>query len=269
MLSNPLGDARCLYHALVDAVVPDTEPKGDYYTHIPQSDDGGYLERLVSLVRDALTRLPSRGAVAEVSECAAMRCAEAQIQAHAVPRLGSVQLEMSATHNQVETGLRWRELFAGAGSSGLALHALIAAAADPRTSREQALAIDEVYLSICALTTLLDGLIDYKQDIRSLGRPGYIRYYEDHDALTQGLLSVIHRARSAARDAPQGAHHLMTLVGVAAYYISAPTAGSDFAQPVTRQVRRELEPLITQTLAVMRTWRAAKRARRTIPRAHR
>ena len=44
----------------------------------------------------------------------------------------------------------------------------------------------------------------------------------------------------------------MTLVGVAAYYISAPTADSDFARPVTSQVRRELQPLITPTLGVMR-----------------
>ena len=49
---------------------------------------------------------------------------------------------------------------------------LIAAAADPRTSPEQALAVDEVYLSICALTTLLDGLVDHEQDMSSTGNPG-------------------------------------------------------------------------------------------------
>ena len=58
----------------------------------------------------------------------------------------------------------------------------------------------------------------------------------------------------------------MTLVGVAAYYISAPTASSDFARPVTRRYASELEPLITPTLVVMRSWRAAKRARGAIAR---
>jgi hypothetical protein len=49
----------------------------------------------------------------------------------------------------------------------------------------------------------------------------------------------------------QAHHQVMTLVGVAAYYISAPTTISNFAQPVTRHARRKLKPLITPTLAVM------------------
>jgi hypothetical protein len=53
----------------------------------------------------------------------------------------------------------------------------------------------------------------------------------------------------------------MTLVGVVAYYLSAPTAGSAFARPVTRRIRSELQPLIAPTLAVMHGWRLAKRAR--------
>jgi hypothetical protein len=53
----------------------------------------------------------------------------------------------------------------------------------------------------------------------------------------------------------------MTLVGVVAYYASAPSAQSDFARPVTEQVRQHLRPVIGPTLAVMLAWRAAKRAR--------
>jgi tetraprenyl-beta-curcumene synthase len=263
-LADPLSDGRRLYQAFVDAVVLDSEPRGDYYAQTPESDDGGYLEELVGVVRLALTRLPSQAAIAEVSAHAAERCAEAQVHAHATPVLGSAQLELWATSNVLDTGLQWREFLAGAVSSGLALHALIATAADPRTSHEQALAVDEVYLSVCALTTLLDGLIDYEQDLRSMGQPGYMRYYEDHDALAQGLRSVIHRAASGARDIPNGAYHLMTLVGVVAYYVSAPAASSEFARPVTERIRQELKPLITPTLAVMRAWRIAKWARAVI-----
>jgi len=53
----------------------------------------------------------------------------------------------------------------------------------------------------------------------------------------------------------------MTLTGVAAYYTSAPSATSELARPVTSRIQRELRPLITPTLAVMRTWRVAKRVR--------
>ncbi len=265
-LADPLGEGRRLYHALVDAVVLDTEPRGNYYAHAPQPDDGGYLEELVGVVRRALKRLPCLAAIAEVSEHAAKRCAEAQVRAHAAPVLGSAQLKLWATSNAVDTGLQWREFLAGAVSSGLALHAVIAAAADPRTSREQALAVDEVYLSVCALTTQLDSLIDYEQDVSSMGQPGYIRYYENRDALAQGLRSVIYHAAARAHGTPNRAYHLMTLVGIVAYYASAPTASSEFARPVTEQIRRELRPLITPTLAIMRAWRIAKRSRMVIAR---
>jgi tetraprenyl-beta-curcumene synthase len=263
-LEDPLGDGRRLYQAFVDAIALDSEPRGDYYAQIHESDDGGYLGELVGVVRAALIRLPSQAAIAEVSAQAAERCAEAQIHAHATPVLGSAQLELWATSNAVDTGLQWREFLAGAVSSGLALHALITTAADSRTSQGQALAVDEIYLSVCALTTLLDGLIDYEQDMRGQGQPGYIRYYEDHDALAQGLRSVMHHAATEARDIPNEAHHLMTLVGVVAYYASAPTASSGFARPITKQIHRELKPLIVPTLAIMRAWRAAKRARAVI-----
>lgn len=262
-LADPLGEGRSLYRALVDAVVLHTEPTGDYYAHTPPPDDGGYLQELVRVVRSALTKLPCRAAIAEASERAATRCAEAQVRAHAAPTLGRTQLTQWAQNNATPTGLQWQEFLAGAVSSGLALHALIAAAADPRTTRDQALAIDDVYLSICALTTLLDSLIDYQQD-RSIGQPGYIRYYEDRDALADGLRNVIHRAAARSRDTLNGAYHLMTLVGVVAYYASAPTASSEFARPVTEQIRRELQPIITPTLAIMRAWRISKRARTAI-----
>ena len=262
-LADPLEEGRPLYQALVDAVVLRTEPKGDYYAHTPQPDDGGYLQELVSVVRSALTQLPCRAAIAEAAERAANRCAEAQVRAHAAPTLGRTQLTQWARCNAIPTGLQWREFLAGAVSSGLVLHALIAAAADPRITRVQALAVDEVYLSVCALTTLLDSLIDFEQD-RSMDQPGYIRYHEDRDALAQGLKSVMHHAAARSRDTPNGAYHLMTLVGVVAYYASAPTASSEFARPVTRQICRELKPIITPTLAVMRAWRIAKRARTAV-----
>ena len=260
-LTDPLGNGRQLYHALIDAVVLDMKPRDDYYARNPESDDGGYLRELVSVVRGALECLPCVAATTEVSRHAAERCAEAQVHAHATSVLSDTQLELWATRRAAGTGLQWREFLAGAVSSGLALHALTVAAADPDSSREQALAIDEIYLSVCALTTLLDGLIDYEQDMQSMGHAGYVRFYEDDDALAQGLRHVIDRVTHSARDAPNGAHHLMMLVGVAAYYASAPNASSKFARPVTDQVHRELRPLITPTLVIMRSWRAVKRVR--------
>jgi tetraprenyl-beta-curcumene synthase len=259
---DPLKTGHDLYRAFTDAVGPPASPCGrssDYFASLPQHDSG-YLPELVDVVQRALAKLPRIDAITQVADHAAARCAEAQIRAHAAPKLGAAQLENWAACEARGTPLGWQEFVAGAASSVLAVHALIAAAADKRTTTEDTQEIDSTYLSICALSTMLDSLVDYDRDEQA-GQAGYIRYYTDHDLLARDLVGAAHRAVEHASRLRDGAHHVMTLVGVAAYYISAPTASSDFARPVTQQVRRELEPLITPTLAVMRSWRAAKRAR--------
>jgi tetraprenyl-beta-curcumene synthase len=260
--ADPLNDGRNLHQALTDAITLDSQPAGRYYASRP-ANDSGYLEELVSVVRSALARLPSTGAISLAAGGAARRCAEAQVRAHAVPVLGVPQLEQWARTEAQDIPLGWQEFLAGAASSVLAVHALIAAAADKRTTPAHAAELDTTYLSICALSTMLDSLVDHQRDTQA-GQVGYLRYYQDHDLLARDLAGAARRALEHTGALPNGAHHAMTLVGVAAYYISAPTADSDFARPVTRQVRQELEPLITPTLAVMRTWRTAKRARSTI-----
>lgn len=260
--SDPLHDGHQLYQAFLDAITPGPEPTDGYYASRP-SDDGGYLKDLVAVVREVLAQLPATSAITRSATRAATRCAEAQIRAHAVPTLGTTQLEQWALSEVADSPLGWREYLAGAASSVLAVHALIVSAADKRTTPAEAEEIDKTYLSICALSTMLDSLIDYQRDMTA-GQAGYIRYYTDHAQLAQDLADAARRAVEHAAPLQNGAHHTMTLVGVAAYYISAPTASSDFARPVTSQVRRELKPLITPTLVVMRTWRTAKRARKAI-----
>ncbi len=260
---NPLGDGHDLYRAFTDAITLDSKATGGYYASGPADD--GYLEELVGVVRGALARLPSTAAISLAARGAAARCSEAQIRAHAVPALGTTQLEQWARSEAQDTPLGWQEYLAGAASSVLAVHALIAAAADEHTTPGNAAQIDTTYLSISVLSTMLDSLVDHQRDTQA-GQVGYLRYYDDHDLLAKDLARAARRAVEHASAQPNGAHHAMTLVGVAAYYISAPTAASDFAHPVTQQVRRELEPLITPTLAVMRSWRTAKRARGAIPR---
>jgi tetraprenyl-beta-curcumene synthase len=258
---DPLRTGHDLYRAFTDAISLDAMPADDYYVSCHrQADDGGYLRDLVKVVRGALASLPSAGVVSETSERAATRCAEAQIRAHSVQRLGTAQLERWAVSEAAGTPLGWQTFLAGAASSVLAVHALIAAAADERTTSEQAAEIDTIYLSICALSTMLDSLVDYDRDLQA-GQAGYIRYYEDRDLLVGDLAGAARRAVEHARPLRNGPHHAMTLVGVAAYYLSAPTAGGELAQPVAQRIRAELEPLFTPTFAVMRGWRIAKRIR--------
>jgi tetraprenyl-beta-curcumene synthase len=262
-LADPIVEGRRLYDAFLDAIILDREPQGNYYPSTHKSDDAGYLDNLVGIVRGGLSALPSQSAIAQVSTDAARRCTEAQILAHATAVLGNSQLELWAKNHSVNTR-NWQEFLAGSVSSGLALHALTAIAANPSTTHKQALAIDEFYLSVCAVTTLLDTLVDYEQDMHNQGRSVYSRYYQQLDALTVGLRAAIHHATGRARNVPNSDYHLMTLIGVISYYLSASTASSWMARDTTSQIRRELKPLITPILMIMRAWRIAKRTRDAI-----
>ena len=118
------------------------------------------------------------------------------------------------------TGLGWQEFLAGASASVLAIGALIAAAADPGTSRADAEELDALYLSIGALT-MLDSVVDREQDIAA-GQLSYMELYDGPEAMASGLAQVARDAVARARRIPNGAHHIVTLVGVVAYYASAP-----------------------------------------------
>jgi tetraprenyl-beta-curcumene synthase len=254
-------DGRRLFCAFTDAVAPAQQPIGDYYRHHPRSQDGGYLQALVDAARSAVAALPTSATVADVLRCSAQRGVEAQLRIHAVGMAGSGQLEGWARRHAAATSLDWQEYLAGAACSVLAVHALVAAAADPRTTREQALLLDRLYLSISVLPTVLDSVVDYERDAQT-GMPGYVQHYSDRAMLAGRLEGVIDDVLARARGAPHGAHHVMTMAGVVAYYLSAPTAASAFARPVSERMRASrLRPLIAPILAMLRAWRAAKRLR--------
>ncbi|HXP99278.1 MAG TPA: DUF2600 family protein, partial [Solirubrobacteraceae bacterium] len=211
--TDPLRDGHNLYRAFTDAIAPHSEPTGDYYRTRP-ANDGGYLEELVDVVRRALAKLPSATTVAHTAQRAAARCTEAQIRAHGVPQLGEDQLEQWARTQAQDTPLRWQAFLAGAASSVLTIHALIATAADRHVTPKQAASIDIVYLSIAVLSTMLDSLIDHERDTLT-DNIGYIRYYPDHHLLAKDLTSAARHAIEHATPLPNGTHHIMTLVGVA------------------------------------------------------
>jgi tetraprenyl-beta-curcumene synthase len=225
-----------------------------------RADDGGYLAMLSATTNTALAGLPAWSAVAQAARRGGARCAEGQVRVHAAPRAGAAQLEEWARAQAAGTALEWREFMAGAVSSVLAVHALIAAAANERTTPAQATAIDSAYLSISALSTMLDSAIDYERD-SARGEAWYVGHYDSQAALADRVAAVSREAKRQAQTLPDAAHHTMTLVGVVAYYTSAPQARRGVAASLARRVHAELGPVLAPTLAVMRAWRAAKTLR--------
>jgi tetraprenyl-beta-curcumene synthase len=290
--SDPLGEGERLFEAYTGAVTvrDETAPRqsrlglDDDPAEIDglRVGDGGYLDALSETVGGAIERLPAAGAVTDVAQRTAARSGLAQTRMHAASQLGAAQVEAWARREAEGTGLAWREILAGAASSVLVLHALIAAAADSCTTGEEAEEIASAHLSTCVLLTLLDGLVDHDEDTRAGGDTsgagtlgpagpragglesgglGYIDLYEDRDELSQTLTDATRRAASQARTLRNGPHHAMTLVGVVAYYTSAPGARGRLAAPIAKRLQAQLKPLISPTLALMRAWRLAKRIR--------
>jgi tetraprenyl-beta-curcumene synthase len=258
--ANPIRDGLHYSRAFSDAVTVSEVMKGDYYFYYPGQGDGGYLIDLAGAVRGALLCLPAVEAIADVIPISAYRCAEAQVRIHAAPSTGNDQLENWAKNEAKGTELQWREWLFGAMGSVVAAHALIAAAADEHTTPEQASEMDSTYLSLCVLTTVLDHLVDHENDL-STGEDSYLSFYESPGILAQEIAAVARRVTARVRTIPHGPHHAVMLAGVVAYYTSQPSAMGDFARPIAEQAQAELRPLITPTLASMRAWRLAKRAR--------
>jgi hypothetical protein len=225
---DPERDGRRLFATLIDAVSVGHDGTRKSF-ELPQNNDGGYLERLSRTVMLAMGRLPSAPAVAEVARGAAERCGEAQILHHEASRSGSPlgisDLRDWATPRAVGTGLGWQELLAGSTASVLAIHALIVAAADRGTTSKDAAELDRTYLSIGALS-MLDSLVDREEDIAT-GQLSYVDLYDGPEAMASGLANVARDGIARARGLPNGAHNVMTLVGVVGYYASAPAANDD------------------------------------------
>jgi tetraprenyl-beta-curcumene synthase len=261
--ADPIRDGLRYSKAFTDAVTTSGQPAEDYYDHhLGGGDDAGYLADLALTVRTAIGSLPAAAAIAETIAVSAARFAEAQVRIHAAPHAGMQQLEHWATHEAIGSGMQWREWLFGAMGSVVAVHALIALAADGHSTPKQAHELDELYLTLCVLTTVLDHLVDYERDART-GEQSYIDLYETRQELARQVTIVVRRVSERARLIPNGPHHLMILSGVVAYYTSQPSAMGEFARPVTEHVRDQLRPLITPTLATMHVWRLAKRLRST------
>jgi hypothetical protein len=131
-------DDQDVVQPFIDAFAVTSKPHNGCTAPHQAYDDGDYTGALVSEVQHAFSSLPSAGVVNETVTATATRFAEAQVRVHLATHLGHAPLKQWATVAGDATGLDWREYSAGAISSVVGAHALIAAAADPRTTADQA-----------------------------------------------------------------------------------------------------------------------------------
>jgi tetraprenyl-beta-curcumene synthase len=217
--------------------------------------DAAYVDGLVAACREAFEALPSHRAVTAPAVEAATRIVDFQSLNLAERDGGHEALSRWAEETTpAGSALDWWETAAAAGSS-LPVHALIAAAADPRLSARQAQAVAAAYFPwIGALHSLLDSLVDREED-SALGRPSLLAPYRTPRALLAGLSALACRAREASARLPAPHAHRVIVTAMCSYYLSAPEARSDEA----RAVAASLESVLGAPLRVANAMFDAKR----------
>jgi len=248
-VENALASGLALHRALGEAVSPGAA-HSDWYRLYPRREDGGYLAALVASCQQEVAALPAGDAVLPAARRAVRRCAEGQSHTHAAALGEGGQLEDWAAGLASPPGYSWWEAAAGA-SSSVAAHALIAAAADPRTGTEEAELIDAAYFPpIGALTVLLDDLIDLQEDTAA-GEHSYIAHYPSNTVAADRLAFIASRARAATAKLRRRRRHAAILAGVVGFYLSDPAAASDYGSPIRARMLESLGWTVRLVLATM------------------
>jgi tetraprenyl-beta-curcumene synthase len=238
-----------LHEALLDALDPAASPQ-DYYAHYPRHEDNGYLQEMIEVCREALSTLPSYATVAAAGQRAAQRIVSFQSLNLSRSQGEDDHLAQWATE-QTPPGsqLRWWET-AGSGGSSMCVYALIAAAAEKELDPAEVEAIERAYFPwIGSLHSLLDSLVDSREDAVSEQR-NLLDYYATSAQAAECMQDIAIQAMSSACALPHGRRHAIILAGMVGYYLSAPEASAAHVQPIAENVRATLGPLSKPTWLV-------------------
>jgi tetraprenyl-beta-curcumene synthase len=228
--------------------------------HDPDHASAAKLAELDASWGAAAASLPAYPAVAPFLEHAVARCKEGQRHTHAAATGGTDALRCWAENLDSPTDYRWWEVAAGA-SSSVAAHALIAAAAHPRTTAETAALIDAAYHPpIGALTVFLDDLVDFEED-REAGEHNYIGYYGSRDQAAARLGLITDRALTGVQSLPHPTRHRAILAGVAAFYLGERGAETALGRSIPERLLESLGPGTRLLTGFIHLRRAGERKR--------
>jgi tetraprenyl-beta-curcumene synthase len=243
---NQLADSGRLHRALTCALAPGARLGGFYDLH-PRQQDGGYLAALVATCQAGCAVLPAFASIAAAARTSALRSAQVQGLNHLPQQQRASALRAWWSDAQPrDTSLEWWEHAAGACST-LDMHTLLAAAADPTTTRLDVEAIVRYATVLCALNCVLDSLTDLPVDSRA-GDHSYIAYYRSPRHLASRLGFLAGRSVLLRRQLRNDRRHLAILQAMVSLYLSRPEARTAQARPaalaVTNAIPVPLKPLL-------------------------
>jgi len=251
---DPIANGRQLHLALTDALDP-SATISDYYRHHPWRDDGGYLAALVADCQRRCQELPAYPRVMPRALAAARRV-DVQILNHDPDpdRRDAALADFAARVYPRHTEPHWFELTAAA-SSTVGVHALLALAADPETTEADVVSTDDAYaFAICAASTLLDSLVDQREDAAN-GNHSYVTHYADADQMGERICAIVAQSRDEAAALRQGRRHALIAGGIVAMYLSKDDAYRPELRLLVRAILRAAGPLPRLQQPIMRTLR--------------
>lgn len=215
---DPVANGQTLHRALL-LVSERAGAHIDYYAHCGSSDDAGYLTALSDACRTSYGALPARTAFASPLERAIGRIVAYQGRNHRHPHGMHLALAAWATRETPEgSDLRWWETAASAGSS-TGVFSFIAAASHPEMDRRRSAELEGAYFPWAgSLHTLLDSLVDRREDART-GQRNLLDYYRGEEEARARMGLIADEAARRLRRLPDGQGQLIVFAAMASLYV--------------------------------------------------
>jgi tetraprenyl-beta-curcumene synthase len=212
-----------LHRALTEALDPDA-PISDYYRYHPWSDDGGYLQALVSTCQRCCLALPSYAQIRPFVLAGVQGCAIQAINHLPDRRQRESELKAWAERQRpAHQQLRWFEVTAAA--SAFLPHALLALATEPLSDTAYVRQTQEAYFPWMALAiAMLDSYVDAAQDTVN-GSHSYIAHYPDQHTMCERLHEILTLTVRETARLPNGPRHVLIAASMIAMYLSARVDG--------------------------------------------
>jgi len=239
----------------VDALDP-SRPPADYYRHHPWKHDGGYLRRLVEECRAGTYELPSWRAVRPLALEAARKAMVLPLNHEPETAARDAALrDWVSIHVEDQKELAWFE-WSGGASAWLTILALLALAADPGRSGEEAALVYAAYLPWISLTgTMLDSYGDAVTDT-TVGDHSYVAHYRTRLHATARLHELVKQALRSAAALPEGERHVALTSAMVAMYLSKQSTRTRDRKRDTRYLIKTAGATPRVLTHVLRTWRA-------------
>ncbi len=249
-------NGRQLHLALIEALNPEAQIS-DYYRLHPWDDDGGYLRALVEGCREQCLSLPSYPQVRELAVREATRAQVLAINHDPNPHHRDAALGQWVTQEFNDYGeANWFEL-SGAATSSLAVHLLLALAAEPTFDEHNVNRACAVYFPWLSLaSTMLDSYVDQFDDAVN-GDHSYIAHYASRDLAVRRLGEIVERAGREARALRNGHRHAVIVACMVAMYLSNDSVVTVDMRATTRTLIDAGGSLTKLLLPVLRAWRIA------------